>query len=170
MNRYGANVSPCRTPATMSKKAVSPSGEWTFTIVFLLSIIMAVIVYLGRPYASCICFIFPLCMESSAFEKSTNKCRLECFCANSFYDLMDSQNLVLWTAFSENHFDSISGLMWLSCIPWIHMLKPVPVDIVSDVFIFWVIGEFRVFQHHTPLTRTTPSEMIKFWVTYSIRR
>ena len=41
-------------------------------------------------------------------------------------------------------------------------LKPVPAGVVSGVLIFWVIGEFRVFQHHTPLTRTTPSEMINF--------
>ena len=25
--------------------------------------------------------------------------------------------------------------------------KPVPVGVVSDVLIFWVIGEFQVFQH-----------------------
>ena len=34
MNRYGANVSPCRTPATILKKSLSPSGEQTFTFVF----------------------------------------------------------------------------------------------------------------------------------------
>ena len=32
MNRYGAYVSPCRTPATMSKKSASLPGEQTFTI------------------------------------------------------------------------------------------------------------------------------------------
>ena len=55
-------------------------------------------------------------------------------------------------------------------IPWIHALKPVPVGVVSDVLIFWVIGEFRVFQHHTPLNRIIPSEMINFWVTNRIER
>ena len=35
----------------------------------------------------------------------------------------------------------------LNNMPWIHGLKPVPVGVVSDVLIFWVIGEFRVFQH-----------------------
>ena len=35
MNRYGANISPNRTSVTMSKKSVSPSGERTFTFVFL---------------------------------------------------------------------------------------------------------------------------------------
>ena len=48
INRYWANVSPCSTPATMSKLSVSPSGEQTFTFVFLYSIIMAVTVSFGR--------------------------------------------------------------------------------------------------------------------------
>ncbi len=30
IKRYGASVSPCSTPATMSKYSVSPSGECTF--------------------------------------------------------------------------------------------------------------------------------------------
>ena len=33
---------------------------------------MAAMVSFGRPYASRICSIFPLCMESKAFVKSTN--------------------------------------------------------------------------------------------------
>ena len=32
MNRYRANLSPCRIPATISKRSVSPSGEWTLQI------------------------------------------------------------------------------------------------------------------------------------------
>ena len=35
IKRYGAIVSPCSTPAKMSKYSVSPSGEHTFTLVFL---------------------------------------------------------------------------------------------------------------------------------------
>ena len=35
IKRYGASVSPCSTPETMSKHSVSPSGERTFTFVFL---------------------------------------------------------------------------------------------------------------------------------------
>ena len=31
IKRYGASVSPCSTPAIMSKYSVSPSGERTFT-------------------------------------------------------------------------------------------------------------------------------------------
>ena len=31
IKRYGASVSPCRTPATMSKYSVSPSGDRNFT-------------------------------------------------------------------------------------------------------------------------------------------
>ena len=49
MNRYGAKVSIYRTPTKISKKCVSPSGERTFTIVFLWSIIMGATVSLGRP-------------------------------------------------------------------------------------------------------------------------
>ena len=33
MKRYGYSVSPCSTPATMSKYSVSPSGDRTFPIV-----------------------------------------------------------------------------------------------------------------------------------------
>ena len=47
INRYGANVSPCITYMTMSKKSVSSSSEQTFTFVFLYSIILAVMVSLG---------------------------------------------------------------------------------------------------------------------------
>ena len=35
IKRYGASVSPCSTPATMSKYSVSSSGDRTFTLVFL---------------------------------------------------------------------------------------------------------------------------------------
>ena len=36
IKKYGARVSPCSSPATMSKYSVSRSGERTFTLVFLL--------------------------------------------------------------------------------------------------------------------------------------
>ena len=61
-------MSPCGTPATMSKLSVCPSEEQTFTFVFLYSIITAT-VSLGKPLASCICSIFSLCMESKALVK-----------------------------------------------------------------------------------------------------
>ena len=35
IKRYGASVTPCNTHATMSKYSVSPSGDRTFTLVFL---------------------------------------------------------------------------------------------------------------------------------------
>ena len=35
IKRYGASMSPCKTPATMSKYSVSPSDERTFTLMFL---------------------------------------------------------------------------------------------------------------------------------------
>ena len=69
---YGANVSSCSTPATMSKLSVSPSGEEAFTFVFLYCIIMAAMVSLGKLYTRSICSIFPQCMESNTLEKSTN--------------------------------------------------------------------------------------------------
>ena len=57
---------PSSTPTIMSKKSVPPSGERTFTFVFLYRIIMAATVSLGRPWARSIYFIFPLGMESNA--------------------------------------------------------------------------------------------------------
>ena len=48
IKRYGANVSPCSTSATMSKYSVSPSGERNFTLMFQKSIIMTATVSLGR--------------------------------------------------------------------------------------------------------------------------
>ena len=72
IERYGASVSPCSTPATMLKYSVSPSGERTFTLVFLLRIVIAETVSFGRPYTSRICSIFPLRMKSKALVKSTN--------------------------------------------------------------------------------------------------
>ena len=47
INRYGDNVFPCSTLVTMTKKSVSPSGERTFTFVFLYNIIMSVTFFLG---------------------------------------------------------------------------------------------------------------------------
>ena len=49
-------MSPCSTPATMSKYSVSPSGDSTFTLVFLQRIVIATKVSLGMPYASRICY------------------------------------------------------------------------------------------------------------------
>ena len=71
INRYGANVSPCWTPTTMSKLSVSQSSEWTFTFVYLYSIIIAFkFVYLYSIIIAATVFL--LCMELNALEKSTN--------------------------------------------------------------------------------------------------
>ena len=72
MKRYGARVSPCSTPATISKKFVSPSGDRTMAQLLRYNIIMAFTVSIGIPYAVSISFIFPRCIESNAFEKSMN--------------------------------------------------------------------------------------------------
>ena len=68
INRYGARVSPC----SISKKSVSPSGNRTFTFVFLYCVIIAATVSLWISKARSICSIFTLCMESKALERSTN--------------------------------------------------------------------------------------------------
>ena len=47
---------------------------------------MAATVSLGRPQASSICSIFPLCMESKALEKSTNN-----IVASSFFACIPSR-------------------------------------------------------------------------------
>ena len=60
IKRYGASVSPCSTPATMSKYSVFPSGDRTFTLVFLQRIVIAATVSLHMPHASRICSIFSL--------------------------------------------------------------------------------------------------------------
>ena len=36
MNRYGANVSPCKIPVKNIKEICPPSGERTFTFVFFI--------------------------------------------------------------------------------------------------------------------------------------
>ena len=51
------------------KRLQRPSSERTIALVSLYSIIIAVAVSLRRPYASSICSIFPLCMDSNALEK-----------------------------------------------------------------------------------------------------
>ena len=76
------------------------SGERTFTLVFLQRIIIAATVSFGRPYASRICSIFPLCMESKALVKST-----EGFlpvCLQGFYGC--SIFVKLWIYFFGSHF------------------------------------------------------------------
>ena len=93
MNRYGENVFPCRTPATMSSTSVSPSGVQTFTFVLLYSIILAVTVSLGRPYASSIWPIFPLYMKSSALDKSQIRMSPKGFCTKSYHNSTDCPNL-----------------------------------------------------------------------------
>ena len=56
----------------ISKKVVSPSGDLTIARVFVYSIIIALIVSFGIPYADRIYFYFNLSIESNAFEKSIN--------------------------------------------------------------------------------------------------
>ena len=74
-------MSPCYTPAILSKKSVSPSGDLTKARVFLYIIIIAFIISLGIPYVSSISSIFYQSMESNAFEKYTKIVTAgSCFC------------------------------------------------------------------------------------------
>ena len=74
--------------------------EQTNTFMFLSGTIIAVTVFWRRPYASRICSIFTLCLESNALEKSTNNCVVSRFyCLYSDY-LVDSQNLRSWGSIS----------------------------------------------------------------------
>ena len=109
MNRYRANVFPCRTPATMSKKSLSLYGEQTFTFVVFI-----------KHHNGCNGFfssegnrlkyllLLPLCMESNTLEKSANKSIASRFFLYKFLLKFDglSEFVVLWITFSENHFDS----------------------------------------------------------------
>ena len=71
--RYGARVSPCSTPARISKRSDSPSGEMTFALVpsYIISLITDTIRF-GMPYAARIFSILPRCTQSNAFLKSMN--------------------------------------------------------------------------------------------------
>lgn len=74
------------SPALMSKKLVSQSGDLTKDLVFLYSTIMAVTVLVwGIPYNRRIFFIFLLCTEGKVLEKST-KHKVAC----RFFSLMPS--------------------------------------------------------------------------------
>ena len=116
---YEANVSLGSTPATMSKSSVCLSGELTFTFMFLYSIIMAATVFLGRPLASSICSIFPLCMESKALENSINNIVASRFFASTprirrivKICYVEDQSLRKPFCFFQSMF-SILGSMWL---------------------------------------------------------
>ena len=89
------------------QSSLSPSEERSFTFVFLYSIIMAVNVSLDRPQASCICSIFPLCMESKALEKSTNNIVASRILHVHLQEFDEESKFVTpWIYFSESHFGS----------------------------------------------------------------
>ena len=91
IKRYGASVSPCSTPATMSKYSVSPSGDRTFTLVFLsvsiyLSIYLSILIYCYL----CIYLSMPLCFYLSIYLSILIYCYLSIdlsilICAITFY-------------------------------------------------------------------------------------
>ena len=120
INRYGDNLSPCKTLVTVSMKLVSPSDEWTIVFIFLWSVIIAVTVSLGRSFASSNCSIFTLYMESNTWEKSTNNKVASRFFAHT-------SSVIWWIVWICQVMDlflqklfwfflrifSISGLIWL---------------------------------------------------------
>ena len=63
MNKNGASVSRCITPAVMSNCSVSPSGVSTI-------VSMACTSLSGIPYTCNIFIVLPLCIESKVFLKS----------------------------------------------------------------------------------------------------
>ena len=71
MNRKGANVSPCKTPASILKKLVLPSCVITWASVSRYMIHIAFTIFAGIPYPFNISISFPLCIESKALLKST---------------------------------------------------------------------------------------------------
>ena len=93
MNKYVADVSPWKTPVTMSKKAESSLVEPTITFVFLENMIKAEMIYLAKPFTSFVCSIFPFYVVSIALgEIWAQKCCFEIFCSRSFDDSADCQN------------------------------------------------------------------------------
>ena len=68
------NRNRVKTHATMSKKSELLSEELTIDFLFGSNVIIAVKVSFTTHYAGSIYFIFLLCMESNALEKSSNKC------------------------------------------------------------------------------------------------
>ena len=78
--------------SSMTKTSVSPSGEWTFTLVFLLSIIIAVMGFFDGSNTSSLWSIFSLYIELNASEKSTNRCVALRFVHKHQKNLADCQN------------------------------------------------------------------------------
>ena len=65
-------MTPEYPPAFISKYSVSPSGDRTIDLVYLYSIMIALIIFVGIMYDLIIYAIFALYIESKALEKSTN--------------------------------------------------------------------------------------------------
>ena len=105
MNWYGVNLSHCRAPATMSKKSAFLSGEWTFA--FVLKHHYSVNNFFRETrYVRSICFIFPLCIESNALEKSSNKSVATRFLSELLLWFDRSlESVILWIDLSGNHSD-----------------------------------------------------------------
>ena len=108
INKYGVNVSHCKTTATMSKKSESPSGERTVAFFFVFVFMkhhLSSDRSLGSPYTRSISSNFPLCMESNALEKSTNNSIASRFFVHTHSMFRLSESVELRINFSENRSD-----------------------------------------------------------------
>ena len=71
MNKYGASVSPCNTPASMENNSVLPSSVITRAVVLVYAAHIALIIACGTPYAASMSNSLALLTESNALRKST---------------------------------------------------------------------------------------------------
>ena len=100
MNRYGAHASPCRIPATMSKKSVSPSGEQNYTFVFF---------YRASLWGDNRLEVFA---SSSLFvwiQMPWRNLQIRMSPRGSLHEPLQRFDVMLWIGFSENHFDFSKG-------------------------------------------------------------
>ena len=70
----GCSLKTCQKRWMMGRGGERGSGISVLVARMMVMMIIAVTVSLGRPCTKSNYFIFPLCMESNALEKSTNKC------------------------------------------------------------------------------------------------
>ena len=118
MNWYGTNASPCRTPGTMLKKSVSPSGERTFIFVFYRASLW-LRQFLWGDHTSEVSAISSLCVWSQIPWRNL---QIRVSPRGFLHELLLrfdglSESVMLWICFSENHFDSKNFLnFWFNTV------------------------------------------------------
>ena len=91
-------MSPCKTPARISKNSVSPSGYRTLAFVPVYNNPIAETNCSGTPYTLKTFNILPLCMLSKAFLKS-----MKTSVAFKFRSLTPSRSLLRISGPFQNH-------------------------------------------------------------------